>query len=119
MLPNFILCNLFPTKVFILYFFLLDLTAVVYDVGELEQRGNKYLKEVTLLDHSEHLIACVLWDNIAVEASDGLQKGSIMAVKGAKVSKNDYHGVSLNISDGALFYTDKLDISESSSLKSW
>lgn len=61
----------------------------------------------------------MLWDNVAQELSNSLEKGSIIVVKGAKVSRNDFHGVSINVSDGAKVLIDPQNIKESNLLKLW
>lgn len=77
------------------------------------------MRLLTLLDQSEHLIASTLWEEAALDFHINVKKGDIIVIKGAKISMNEYHGVSLNVSSGTFYSIDNMAIKECKELKNW
>lgn len=91
-----------------------DVIAVIIESNDKEQVNTRsstvprVRAMFTLLDDSHHQISLALWGDEFCEKFKHLHKGSIVAIKGAKVS--DFGGHSLNAaSDHAQLFTDLVD----------
>lgn len=83
------------------------------------ERNGKYLRELTLFDDSQHLIKCVLWEDVALESPSDLKEDSFITIKGARISWNKFHGVSINVNNGATVKYDDFEKEECQNLKQW